>query len=96
MLREFLLKHRGEVTDLLLSQYDEEAYIKSEKEISFEDGYEDGYENGYEKCRNELLPIIDSQNKQIKNQDIQINKQNETIRLLSEQLQQLQKKFEAL
>jgi len=64
VLKDFLLKHRGEVTDLILSQYDEEAYIKSEKEISYEDGYQ--------KAQDELQPVIDEQNLRIQDQASQI------------------------
>lgn len=86
VLKEFLSKHRAEVTDMILSQYDEEAYIKMEKEYS----YEDGNAAGYERCQKELQPIIQEQNSQIQQQNSQIQQQNQLIQQLSEQLQQLQ------
>lgn len=38
ILKGFLLKHREEVREMILSEYDEELHIRSEKEISFEEG----------------------------------------------------------
>ena len=35
ILKGFLLKHREEVREMILSEYNEELHIKSEKKISF-------------------------------------------------------------
>lgn len=85
VLRGFLQKHQAEVTDMILTQYDEEAFIKYEKGISFEDGEI----AGYEKCRAELQPIIQQQ-------DSKIQQQSQTIETLNTQLQQLQLQLEQL
>ncbi len=46
ILKGFLLKHREEVRELILSEYDEELHIKSEKQISFEEGKAEGIAEG--------------------------------------------------
>lgn len=38
ILEDFLRKHRAEVKDMILSEYDEELHIKCEKESSFLEG----------------------------------------------------------
>ena len=38
VLADFLRKHRAEVKDVILAEYNEELHIKSEKELSFEEG----------------------------------------------------------
>ena len=81
ILKEFLSKHRAEVIEMILSQYDEEAYIKLEKEYSYEDGYA--------QAQKELQPIIQEQNSQIHEQTLMIQQ-------LSQQLQQLQQELEQL
>lgn len=40
ILKGFLLKHREEVREMILSEYNEELHIKSEKKISYEEGQE--------------------------------------------------------
>ena len=44
ILKGFLLKHREEVREMILSEYNEELHIKSEKKISFEEGAAQGQE----------------------------------------------------
>lgn len=46
ILREFLLKHRGEVQNVLLTEYDERLHIWNEKQISQEEGIRIGMERG--------------------------------------------------
>ncbi len=38
ILEDFLRKHRGEVLDLILTEYNEELHIQDEKNISFQEG----------------------------------------------------------
>lgn len=38
VLADFLQKHRAEVKDVILKEYNEELHIKSEKQLSFEEG----------------------------------------------------------
>ena len=49
ILKDFLLKHRGEVRNVLLTEYDEELHIRSEKQLSYEEGMERGVELGMER-----------------------------------------------
>lgn len=46
VLKNFLLKHREEVREMILSEYDEELHINSEKKISYEEGLEAGVVQG--------------------------------------------------
>lgn len=46
VLNNFLLKHREEVREMILSEYDEELHINSEKKISYEEGLEAGVVQG--------------------------------------------------
>lgn len=46
ILADFLRKHRAEVTQVILTEYNEERHIKNEKENSYKEGYEDGEEIG--------------------------------------------------
>ena len=46
ILKSFLLKHREEVREMILSEYDEELHINSEKKISYEEGLEAGVVQG--------------------------------------------------
>ena len=38
VLKDFLLRHRAEVTNMILEEFDLGKHIKSEKKISFEEG----------------------------------------------------------
>lgn len=42
ILEQILRDNRGEVRSMLLTQYDEQAHIEYEKELSFEEGKEEG------------------------------------------------------
>lgn len=42
ILKGFLLKHREEVREMILSEYDEELHIRGEKQISYEEGIATG------------------------------------------------------
>ncbi|MBE5912201.1 hypothetical protein [Pseudobutyrivibrio sp.] len=59
LLADILSKHRLEVTQVLLTEYDEELHINNEKDISYnkglEQGLEQGIERGIEQGRNEQL-----------------------------------------
>ena len=46
ILEQILRDNRGEVRSMLLTQYDEQAHIEYEKEISYEEGRADGEKNG--------------------------------------------------
>ena len=45
ILEQILREEREEVRDMLLTEYDEQAHIKNEKDISFEEGREEGRES---------------------------------------------------
>ncbi len=53
ILKEFLLRNRVEVTDVILEEYDEELHIRSEKKLSYEEGRSEGYREGQSKGQNE-------------------------------------------
>ena len=40
IMKDFLLKHRGEVCEMILTEYDHELHLRSEKKLSFEEGVE--------------------------------------------------------
>lgn len=46
ILAEFLSVHRAEVCEVILSEYNEELHIASEKEISWEEGKKEGIKEG--------------------------------------------------
>ncbi len=46
ILKDFLLKHREEVREMILSEYDDELHIRSEKQISYEEGVAEGIATG--------------------------------------------------
>jgi len=46
ILEQILRDNRGEVRSMLLTEYDEQAHIEYEKELSFEEGREEGREEG--------------------------------------------------
>ena len=48
ILAEYLRTYRSEVTNMILSEYDEQKHIENEKRWSYEDGREDGYADGRE------------------------------------------------
>lgn len=81
ILKDFLLKHRGEVTDMVLFQYDEEAYIKSEKEISYEDGYN--------QAQLDLQPILVEKDAKLLEKDEQLHEKDSQIQHLQQMIEQL-------
>lgn len=46
ILEQLLRDNRGEVRSMILTQYDEQAHIEYEKELSFEEGKEEGIKEG--------------------------------------------------
>jgi predicted transposase YdaD len=42
ILKKFLIAHRGEVLEVLLTEFDEEKYAKAMKKEAWEDGHESG------------------------------------------------------
>ena len=46
ILEQILRDNRGEVRSMILTQYDEQAHIEYEKELSFEEGKEEGIKEG--------------------------------------------------
>lgn len=46
VLEEFLRKHRMEVKELILSEYNEELHINSEKKLSYQEGRAEGRTEG--------------------------------------------------
>ena len=51
ILEQILRDNRGEVRSMLLTQYDEQAHIEYEKELSFEEGRDAGLKEGEKKER---------------------------------------------
>lgn len=48
ILADFLKKQRGEVKDVILTEYNAERHIKNEKKLSYEEGDKEGMEQGLE------------------------------------------------
>lgn len=46
ILKSFLLKHRGEVYQLLLTEYDEQKFLEQEREVWKEEGHREGLSEG--------------------------------------------------
>ena len=46
ILADFLKKQRGEVKDVILTEYNAERHIKNEKKLSYEEGVKEGMEQG--------------------------------------------------
>ena len=53
MLAEILSANKAEVLNLILTEYDEQSHIASEKEISYAEGEEKGIKKGIEKGINQ-------------------------------------------
>ena len=58
VLKNFLLKHREEVREMILSEYDEELHINSEKKISYEEGLEAGVVQGTQHGQERINALI--------------------------------------
>ena len=48
ILADFLKKQRGEVKDVILTEYNAERHIRNEKKLSYEEGVKEGIEKGME------------------------------------------------
>ena len=48
ILADFLKKQRGEVKDVILTEYNAERHIRNEKKLSYEEGVKEGMEKGLE------------------------------------------------
>ena len=55
ILGDFLKKHRAEVKNVILTEYDREAHIRAEKKESWEDGVAEGRKYGMAEERERLL-----------------------------------------
>ena len=53
MLKEYLLKNKSEVKLMLLTEFDEDLFIRTMKEEGREEGLEEGLREGLKKGRNE-------------------------------------------
>lgn len=55
ILAEILRNHREEVRSMLLTEYDEQLHIESEREIATEEGIQKGIQQGFEQVVERLL-----------------------------------------
>ena len=55
ILADFLKKHRAEVKDVILTEYDQEAHIRNEKNESWQEGLQKGRREGWEKGSRSVL-----------------------------------------
>lgn len=58
ILSDLLRKHKGEVTSMLLEEYNEQLHIENEKKWSREEGREEGLS-----CINQLIGLLSSQDR---------------------------------
>ena len=58
ILEQILREEREEVRSMILTEYDEQAHIKSEKEISYEEGKAEGREEGRAEGEDTLAKLI--------------------------------------
>ncbi len=58
VLKDILLKHRMEVEDVLLTEYNEIEHINNEKSISYEEGFEEGMEKGQEQGVQDAFDVL--------------------------------------
>ena len=70
ILKQFLLKHREEVREMILSEYDEALHIRSEKEISFEEGAAQGKLEGITQGQERVNLLITRLSKAGRTEDI--------------------------
>lgn len=49
ILSDFLVAHRAEVCNMILTEYDEKAVMEGFKEEGFEEGYDKGFDEGIER-----------------------------------------------
>ena len=79
ILEQILRDNRGEVRSMLLTQYDEQAHIEYEKELSFEEGFEKGIIATIKTCKSLSVNKTDVQSQLIKNFSLEESKANEYI-----------------
>ena len=58
ILVDFLKKHRAEVKNVILTEYDREAHIRAEKKESWKDGVAEGRKYGMAEERERLLRSV--------------------------------------
>lgn len=58
ILKPFLLKHRGEVCNMILTEYDHEFHVRCEKKLSFEDGERSGIQQGLQQGLQQSIFIL--------------------------------------
>lgn len=58
ILSDFLLKNRAEAIEMCIFEFDEEKFLKSEREYAFQKGQESGKELGREEGENRLACLI--------------------------------------
>ena len=81
LLKPFLMIHRSEVNEMLLTEYNEAEVM----ELFKEDGRREGREEG----RKELMPVIEEKNKQLIEQDKQLLEQAAIIQKYKEKFGEL-------
>ena len=55
ILADFLKKHRAEVKDVILTEYDQEAHIRNEKNESWQEGLQEGWKKG---CQSVIRQVV--------------------------------------
>ena len=58
ILADILTSHRGEATNMILEEYDEDLHIKSEKEISYDMGDKHGFERGDKHGKITIVQVV--------------------------------------
>ena len=79
ILEQSLRDNRGEVRSMLLTQYDEQAHIEYEKELSFKEGFEKGIIATIKTCKSLGVNKTDVQSQLLKNFSLEESKANEYI-----------------
>lgn len=79
ILEQILRDNRGEVRSMLLTQYDEQAHIEYEKELSFKEGFEKGIIATIKTCKSLGVNKTDVQSQLLKNFSLEESKANEYI-----------------
>ncbi len=85
LLKPFLMIHRAEVNEMLLTEYNEAEVMELFKE--------DGRREGREKERKELMPIIEEKDKQLSEKDKQLSEQDKQLSDMSAIIQKYKDKF---
>lgn len=58
ILSDFLSKHRAEAIEMCIFEFDEEKFLKSEREYSFQEGLKEGLQKGLQKGETRLAQLI--------------------------------------